>query len=108
MQISDFLGHGRENAISAATLATVTHTSPRDLRRRIMQERECGALILYAPGGAGYFLPSLDEEQAQREVSEFYRIQAARCRHGFAAIAAAGRFLKIPAGQMTIEATQEE
>ena len=106
--ISDYLGHGAENAISAATLAAVTHTTPRELRRLIMDERKRGALILYQPGGrgCGYFLPSRDEEQAQREVSEFYHTQAARCRNGFAAIAPAGRFLKIPAGQLKLSTTK--
>ncbi len=103
MNISDFLGHGAENAISAVTLAVIANVTPRELRRLIMDERKRGALILYQPGGrGGYFLPSLDEEQAQREVAEFYHTQAARCRNGFAAIAPAGRFLKIPAGQLKI------
>lgn len=106
--IAEYLGHGAENAISAATLAAVTHTTPRELRRAIMDERKRGALILYQPGGrgCGYFLPSLDEEQARREVAEFYHTQAARCRNGFAAIAPAGRFLKIPAGQLNINTTK--
>ena len=107
MIISDCLGRGAENAISAATLAAVTHTTPRELRRLIMDERKRGALILYQPGGrGGYFLPSLEEEQAQRDVAEFYHTQAARCRNGFAAIAPAGRFLKIPAGQLKINTTK--
>lgn len=105
--IADCLGRGAENAIGAAALAALTHTTPRELRRLIMDERKRGALILYQPGGrGGYFLPSLDEEQAQREVSEFYHTQAARCRNGFAAIAPAGRFLKIPAGQLKLSNTK--
>lgn len=109
MSISDYLGHGAENAISAATLAALTLTTPRELRRLIMDERKGGALILYQPGGrgSGYFLPSLDEEQARREVSEFYNTQAARCRNGFAAIAPARRFLKIPAGQLKINTAKD-
>ena len=107
MSVADYLGRGAENAISAATLAAVTHTTPRELRRIVMDERKRGALILYQPGGrGGYFLPSRDEEQAQREVAEFYHTQAARCRNGFAAIAPAGRFLKIPAGQLKINTTK--
>ena len=106
--IAGYLGHGAENAITAATLAAGTHTTPRELRRLIRDDRRRGALILYQPGGrgCGYFLPSRDEEQAQREVSEFYHTQAARCRNGFAAIAPAGRFLKIPAGQLKINTTK--
>lgn len=105
MSISDYLGHGAENAISSATLAAVTHTTPRELRLLIMAERKRGALILYQPGGrgSGYFLPSLDEEQARREVSEFYNTQAARCRNGFAAIVPAAQKLGIPLGQLNFE-----
>lgn len=51
MSISDYLGHGAENAISAATLAALTLTTPRELRRLIMDERKGGALILYQPAG---------------------------------------------------------
>lgn len=105
VKVSEFLGHGAENAIPAATLATVANLTPRELRRRIMVERDSGSLILYKPGGsnAGYYLPSLDPEQAEQEVAAFYRVQRARCLHGLKAIAAAGRFLKIPAGQLGLD-----
>ena len=75
--VSDFLGHGAEHAIPAATLAAVANVTQRELRRRIMVERDSGTLILYQPGGskAGYYLPSLDPEQAEQEVAAFYRVQ---------------------------------
>ena len=100
VKVSEFLGHGAENAIPAATLATVANLTPREL-----VERDSGSLILYKPGGskAGYYLPSLDPEQAEQEVAAFYRVQRARCLHGLKAIAAAGRFLKIPAGQLGLD-----
>lgn len=102
--IADFLGHGRENATSAATLAAVTNTSSRELRRRIMQEREKGAIILYAPGGhGGYFLPNTDPEIAQREMQAFYDVQSARCKHGLKAIAPVACKLGIPLGQLAFE-----
>lgn len=105
MNISDFLGHGAENAIPAVTLAAIANVTPRELRRQIMVERDSGSLILYTPGGskAGYYLPSKDPKQAEREVDAFYRLQRARCLHGLKAIAAAGRFLKIPAGQLGLD-----
>lgn len=96
-----FLGHGAESAMQSDTLCAMLNVSPRKLRGLIMRERDAGALILYRPGGrGGYFLPSLDPEQAEKEVAAFYRVQRARCLHGLKAIAAAGRFLKIPAGQL--------
>lgn len=104
MKVTDFLGHGAENAIPADTLAAVLQVSPRKLRGLILRERDAGELILYKPGGhGGYFLPSLDPEQAEKEVAAFYRVQRARCLHGLKAIAAAGRFLKIPAWQLGLD-----
>lgn len=101
MTVVNFLKHGRENAIRADVLAAAMGTTPRGLRRLIMQARECGEVVLYQPGGrGGYFLPSDDPETAQKEMLAFYHVQAARCKHGFAAIAPVARKLGIPLGQM--------
>lgn len=101
MTVVDFLKHGCENAICADVLAAAMGTTPRGLRRQIMLAREQGEIILYAPGGyGGYFLPSDDPEAAQREMLAFYHVQAARCKHGFTAIAPVARKLGIPLGQM--------
>ena len=101
MTVVDVLKHGRENAIRADVLAAAMGTTPRGLRRLIMQARECGEVVLYQPGGrGGYFLPSDDPETAQKEMLAFYHVQAARCKHGFAAIAPVARKLGIPLGQM--------
>lgn len=104
MTITEILKHGRENAIRADVLAARLETTPRGLRRQIMLAREHGEIILYAPGGyGGYFLPSDAPEVAQREMAAFYRVQAARCKHGLAAIAPVARKLGIPIGQMNFE-----
>ena len=104
MTVVDFLKHGRENAIRADVLAAAMGTTPRGLRSQIMKARDAGEIILYAPGGyGGYFLPSDDPEVAQREMAAFYRVQAARCKHGLAAIAPVARKLGIPIGQMNFE-----
>lgn len=104
MRVSEFLGHGAENAIPADTLAAVLQVSLRKLRGLIMRERDAGELILYRPGGrGGYFLPSLDPERAKAEMLAFYNVQAARCKHGLAAIAPVRRALGIPAGQLELE-----
>ena len=101
MTVVNFLKHGRENAIRADVLAAAMGTTPRGLRRLIMQARECGEVVLYQPGGrGGYFLPSDDPETAQKEMLAFYHVQAARCKHGFTAIAPVARKLGIPLGQM--------
>ena len=104
MRILDFLGHGRENATRDDVLAAQLETTPRGLRRQIMQAREQGEIILYAPGGyGGYFLPSENPEAAQREMQAFYHVQAARCKHGLKAIAPVARKLGIPLGQMDLD-----
>lgn len=104
MQVSKVLRHGAENALSVDTLAALLQTTPRGLRSQIMRERDEGELILYRPGGrGGYFLPSLDPEQAKAEMLAFYNVQAARCKHGLAAIAPVRRALGIPAGQLDFE-----
>lgn len=104
MKIIDFLGRGRENATRADVLAAQLETTPRGLRRQIMQAREQGEIILYAPGGyGGYFLPSENPEAAQREMQAFYHVQAARCKHGLKAIAPVARKLGIPLGQMDLD-----
>lgn len=101
MTVVNFLKHGRENAIRADVLAAAMGTTPRGLRRQIMLAREQGEIILYSPGGyGGYFLPSDYPETAQKEMLAFYHVQAARCKHGFAAIAPVARKLGIPLGQM--------
>lgn len=101
MRISEVLKHGRENATRADVLAAKLETTPRGLRSQIMKARDAGEIILYAPGGyGGYFLPSTDPETAQQEMSAFYHVQAARCKHGLAAIAPVARKLGIPLGQM--------
>ena len=104
MRVSEFLGHGAENALSVDALAALLQTTARGLRSQIMRERDAGELILYRPGGrGGYFLPSLDEEQARAEMLAFYNVQSARCKHGLAAIAPVRRALSIPAGQLGLD-----
>ena len=49
MTITEILKHGRENAIRADVLAARLETTPRGLRRQIMQAREQGETILYSP-----------------------------------------------------------
>lgn len=104
MTVVDFLKHGREKAICADVLAAAMGTTPRGLRRQIMLAREQGEIILYAPGGyGGYFLPSNDPEAAQREMQAFYHVQAARCKHGLAALVPVARKLGVPLGQLNFE-----
>ena len=107
MTIIDFLKHGRENATRADVLATAMGTTPGGLPRLIMQARECGEVVLYQPGGrGGYFLPSNDPETAQKEMAAFYHVQAARCKHGLAALTPVARKLGVPLGQLDFDARE--
>ena len=51
MRITEVLKHGRENATRADVLAAKRETTPRGLRSLIMNARDAGEIILYAPGG---------------------------------------------------------
>ena len=107
MIITEILKHGRENATRADELAVKLETTPRGLRSQIMRARDAGEIILYAPGGyGGYFLPSDDPEIAQKEMSAFYHVQAARCKHRLKAIAPVARKLGIPLGQLDFESEE--
>ena len=109
MDLSALLGHGRENAVSSDVLAVQLQTSARGLRDKILKARCNGEIILYAPGGhGGDFLPSDDPETAQKEMTAFYNVQAARCKHGLLAIAPVARRLGIPLGQQSFDLCRRE
>lgn len=104
MKISTFLPHGAENAIPARDLAAVTGLSLRALRAAIVKGRAAREQILYRPGReGGYFLPSADPEQAQRERLAFFRVQNARAICTFKTLRPVARALGIPAGQIGME-----
>ena len=108
MDLSALLGHGRENAVSSDVLAVQLQTSARGLRDKILKARCNGEITLYAPGGhGGYFLPSDDPETAQKEMTAFYNVQAARCKHGLLAIAPVARRLGIPLGRQSFDSMRE-
>lgn len=64
IQISDFLGHGQENAVPRRYLRQLTGLSDRELRRRIQEERLSGCPIL-SDNQSGYYLPADDGERAR-------------------------------------------
>ena len=104
MEISTFLQRGAENAIPAPALCALTGLNPRALRQCIMTERAAGAEILYTPGGhGGYFLPSLDPEQAQQERMAFYNVMKARTICTFKALRPVAMALGVPAGQISFD-----
>lgn len=101
MVLCDLLQHGAENACSVADLCNALGTTPRGLRTMISVERNAGTEILYPPGGkGGYFLPSTDPEQAQRERLAFYRVMIARVQSTLHALRPVAAALGRPVGQL--------
>ncbi len=69
-KVAENLKHGAQNAINANNLVILcSYHTKRELRREIERERRGGVLIL--ANQHGYFLPSDDEDEARRELSEF-------------------------------------
>lgn len=78
-QVSTYLLRGEVNAIPARELAKLMgYRDTRPLRFAVERERRAGELIL--SGDSGYYLPSLDETQAEREVARYVRLMDARVR----------------------------
>lgn len=66
MNIIDYIGTGKESAITRASLRALTGLSDRKVRLLIAQARKDGCMIANAQNGGGYFIPSdLDEIERQ-------------------------------------------
>lgn len=56
MNICDFIGVGRENAVTRASLVARLNLPDRTIRNMIATARKNGALIMNAQDGAGYYI----------------------------------------------------
>ena len=56
MNITDFIGTGRENAVDRFQLMERTGLPDRTVRKLIQEARERGEIIINAQDGAGYYL----------------------------------------------------
>ena len=56
MNITDFIGTGKENAVDRFQLMERTGLSDRAVRKLIQEARERGEIIINAQDGAGYYL----------------------------------------------------
>lgn len=73
--ITDYIPHGRENAVSRGYLCALTGLSDRSVRAAIEQARNDGALILNDQDGFGYYQADIrDLDALQRQ----YRQDTAR------------------------------
>lgn len=68
MNICDFIGIGKENAVSRKQLHTLTGLDDRDVRKLIQEARDRGELIVNDGSGAGYFV-SRDLSALKRQYS---------------------------------------
>ena len=69
MKICDLLMRGGENAVPMEYLVAVTGRPSRDVRREIHNLRVSGVPVL--ADQRGFFLPSLDQTQAETEIDGF-------------------------------------
>lgn len=91
--IKDHLEHGEQNAIKAPELARMLgFTTTRELQQAIHRERESGAVILSS--GAGFFLPSEDEQQAKGELQRFIASLSSRALNTLGVLKTAKRVLR--------------
>ena len=75
--IASVLRHGEENALSAPQLAALLGLSDtRAVRKLVEHERRDGSVILST--WRGYFLPSKDADQAEKELLRFVRAMGRR------------------------------
>lgn len=56
MNITDYIGYGRRNAVTREQLSLMTGLPDRKMRKLIAQARKDGAPILNGQDGAGYYL----------------------------------------------------
>ena len=67
MRITDFIGTGRENAVTRAELVARLNLPDRTIRNMIEAARKDGALILNDQTGAGYYI-SEDVGELKRQL----------------------------------------
>lgn len=91
--IKDHLKHGEQNAIKAPELTRLLgYATTRELQQAVHREREHGAVILSS--GAGFFLPSKDEQQARHEIERFIASLSSRALSTLGVLKTAKRVLR--------------
>lgn len=55
MSITDFIGVGRENAVTRGELVAILNLPDRAVRKLIQEARERGEIIINAQDGSGYY-----------------------------------------------------
>ena len=73
MNIVDFIGVGKENAVTRGELGALTNLPDRAVRKLIQEARDQGEIIINAQDGAGYYR-SNDVGELKRQ----YRLNRSR------------------------------
>ena len=68
MNICDFIGTGRENAVTRSELVSILNLPDRTIRRLIQEARDRGEIIINAQDGAGYYM-SDDVGEMKRQLA---------------------------------------
>ena len=68
MNITDFIGTGKENAVTRCELVAILNLPDRTIRRLIQEARDRGEIIINAQDGAGYYL-SDDVGEMKRQLA---------------------------------------
>lgn len=66
--ITNFIGTGRENAVTRSELVAILNLPDRTIRRMIQEARDRGEIIINAQDGAGYYL-SDDVGEMKRQLA---------------------------------------
>ena len=66
MNITDFIGTGKENAVKRSELVAILNLPDRAVRKLIQEARDRGEIIINAQDGAGYYMSS-DEVELRRQ-----------------------------------------
>lgn len=68
MNITNFIGVGRENAVTRGELVAILNLPDRQIRKLIQEARERGEIIINAQDGAGYYV-SDDVGEMKRQLA---------------------------------------
>lgn len=90
--ISMFLRHGPDHAIGMPVLAKMLDCDTRQIRKMVEIARRNGEVILINQNG--FFLPSLEPEMAEKEISMFLSAWAKRLRTNRAVVRGAKSALR--------------
>lgn len=79
MNVTDYIGTGRENATTARDFARLTGCNVREIMRAIEYERKNSTPILSTTEApAGYYMPAADPLKASLEIQDCVRVLSHR------------------------------